>query len=512
MISVKTRLEKKLEAENLYSTPEEQLRQVMAWYPNKKLHRRPSSKSGKQIISVYSADVDCPVYQHEEWYADDWDIQGLDYSVDTPFFAQFAELQKKAPVVALLSHLQENSEYCQDCEGLKDCYLVFDAINCRDVYYAVRTYETNDCVDIYWVLNSELLYDCTYMFSCYNTKYSFCCKQASDSAFLFNCRNVTHCFMCSNLRNKSYCIRNTQYSKREYQAYLATLDLTDYHSVLRLKKEFDELLNSTIRPGAILENTEAVSGNYLRNSAHCELAFESFDLRDCYNVFQCGAGKDIYGSFMCNDRIERCFQSVATGIDSFETRNCAFVWHSSEMEYCYLCINCKNCFGCIGLRNKEYHIFNIPYSREEYQQRKEELVAAMLRRGEYGYFFPIDLSPFPYEDTIAHEFFDAGAVHTLEIELARAAQLDTRSEDVKPVVSCAVTGEPFRHTEQELRFYKKHDIPPPRLSFAARYRRRIETMDTSFQPRRTQNAQICYFKHPEKLHIVEESEYLDSLR
>jgi hypothetical protein len=35
-------------------------------------------------------------------------------------------------------------------------------------------------------------------------------------------------------------------------------------------------------------------------------------------------------------------------------------------------VGCSNCFGCIGLRNKNYYIFNKPYTKEEYQEKIKE--------------------------------------------------------------------------------------------------------------------------------------------
>lgn len=206
--------------ENTLDQPEERLRQLMAWYPNKKIYRRPSSKSGKSIISVYAPDSVCPVYGHDEWYADDWDPPSVDFDPTRSFFEQWKELQKVAPVVSLLSHRQENAEYCQDVEGLKNCYLVFDSLNTQDSYYSVRLYNCKSCIDVYWVMDCELLYECVYMFSCFNCRYCFNCEQTSDSAFLYNCRNTHHSFMCSNLRNKEYCAYNKQLTKEEYEKKL----------------------------------------------------------------------------------------------------------------------------------------------------------------------------------------------------------------------------------------------------------------------------------------------------
>ncbi len=485
--------------------PLEQLRKIMAWYPNKKLYARPSSKSGKTIISVYSENAKCPVYSHEEWYADNWESPSLEIDLNVSFFEQFGKLQKIAPVVGLLSSMQENAEYCQDSEGLKNCYLVFDALNCQDVYYSVRIYNSRDCVDVYWVIDSELLYDCVYMFNAYNCRYSFNCHHVTDSSFLFNCRNVKNAFMCSNLRNKEYCLFNKQVTQNEYEDFIAQVDWNDYKTILKWKTQFiNELVSKAAIPPAFLDNCENVEGNYLKNVATSINAFESFDLKDVYNVFQCAKGHDIAGAYMCNDRVEKCFQCVATGIAVYDVRNCAFVWHSSYMEYCYLCLNCKNCFGCIGLRNKEYHIFNKPYSKDEYQIKITALRAAMQARGEYDQFFPVELSPFPYEDTIASDLFDNKDDLVFKAESALIDQ--TQAIDSNTVQTCALSGKQFKYIKQELDFYQKQKVPLPRISPALRYRQRMQLMDTSFEAQPSPAGPV-YFAHPQEKNIVSFAEY-----
>lgn len=54
---------------------------------------------------------------------------------------------------------------------------------------------------------------------------------------------------------------------------------------------------------------------------------------------------------------------------SQNVQNCSHVLMSRDL------INCQNCFGCINLESKNYHIFNIAYSKEEYIKKLDELKA-----------------------------------------------------------------------------------------------------------------------------------------
>src|SRR3989339_66698 len=452
------------------------MRSLMAWYPNKKFYQIKSAKSGKNIIALYSENTFMPVYSHDEWNSDDYISPYLNIDFSKSFFEQFHELQKIAPVIALLSNMQENAEFCQDSEGLKNCYTVFDSLNCRDVYYSVRIYNSNSCIDVYWVMDSELLYDCVYMFSCYNTKYSFHCKQVSDSCFLYDCRNTQNSFMCFGLRNQKYCVYNKQYTKLEYENFINNIDFTNYEEMMKYKKYFlEEIISKNRQNVNSLDNCEDSEGAYIKNCSKVSKAYESFNLKDSYNVFQCGTGRDILHAFMCNDRVELCFQSSATGIDVYNTRNCVFTWHSSDMQYCYLCINCNNCFGCVGLKRKSYCIFNKQYTKEEYFEKRDQLIAHMKRTGEYDKFFPINLSPFKYEDTIAYDFFDLNKANTFykEYELLKNSGYEINENSIQ---ICQISAKNFKFIEPELKFYKKYKIPLPKIDFAMRYKQRMEMM------------------------------------
>ncbi len=139
-----------------------------------------------------------------------------------------------------------------------------------------------------------------------------------------------------------------------------------------------------------------------------------------YNVFLF-ASKDCY---MCRGAsyMERCFYCYTSAkntdcsdlsfsmncelgyecIDCDHMYNCNHCQKShscTDCEHCYDCRNCTNCFGCAGLRQKNYHIFNKPVSKDEYAmelkkakslppdeiiRRIEELKRAIPHQALYG--------------------------------------------------------------------------------------------------------------------------------
>ena len=79
----------------------------------KTLYKRPSSKSGKMIVSMYNPDVLFPVYDIGEWWGDDWDPMdyGRDIDWERSLFEQMHELFNSVPHVSIVNTKSENCEY-----------------------------------------------------------------------------------------------------------------------------------------------------------------------------------------------------------------------------------------------------------------------------------------------------------------------------------------------------------------------------------------------------------------
>jgi hypothetical protein len=99
-----------------------------------------------------------------------------------------------------------------------------------------------------------------------------------------------------------------------------------------------------------------IRANYNENCQYSYNMWDSRDSADCFNVH----------------KSELTYQSI----DSIE---CYAVQYCQECRLCrnsyflFDCRNCNNCAGCVGLRNKQYHILNQPYSKEEYESKVKEL-------------------------------------------------------------------------------------------------------------------------------------------
>lgn len=120
--------------------------------------------------------------------------------------------------------------------------------------------------------------------------------------------------------------------------------------------------------------TQMIESDYSANSGN---------LKNCYLLFNATADEDCaYGTGVnnsracfdnCNiDKCERCYESFWL-TNCYQTRfsvqctDCVSVWLSRD------CRGCSYCIGCVGLSNKQFHIFNKPYLKEEYEKKIVEL-------------------------------------------------------------------------------------------------------------------------------------------
>ena len=179
-------------------------------------------------------------------------------------------------------------------------------------------------------------------------------------------------------------------------------------------------------------------------------------------------------------------------------------------DYTECCRNCSNIFGCISLNNKENVIFNKIYSKGEFEKLREEIKKQMTnipfvdKKGriyKYGEFFPIELSPWTYNETTAQEIksitkeeaeengypWREQIVKNFNITMSYEKIPDNIDEVdnkiLKEVFGCAhkeecdhQCGIAFRLTNYELKFYKKHLIPLPILCPNCRYYERIKVI------------------------------------
>ncbi len=448
----------------------------------------------ERVFSMYLGKPSFPVVSNTQWWSDSWEARdyGRDFDFSRPFFEQWRELRDLVPHPALNTILDsiENSDYCNNCSWLKDCYFCFDADKNRDCLYSETITNCKDCLDCSVIFDSELCYDCAACSNCYNLQSSENCEQCSDSYFLTNCRGCKHCFGCINLRHQEYFIFNKEVSKDKYTRFLESSNLISWNKRLEFKRKVQELQATNPKPHLIGSRIENCSGNHLHNSRNIENSFfinGGEDLRHC-NIVTSGAKdcQDCTISFMSPELMYEC---CICGLNTQRLLFCYNCWDgANNLIYCDTSHASENCFGCVCLRKQQFCILNKQYSKEDYFALLPKIVEHLHKHGEWGEFFPMQLSPWPYNYSFASRFFSLSENQAKEEQLnwlpkdatefgnLQAQELpdDLPSNDQSIIAQCESTGRLFRITTEEIKRLRKFSAPLPREVYDQRMNERAK--------------------------------------
>jgi len=504
---------KKIDVPEPTFCPECRMQRRMAFRKESPIfYRRKCKATNKDLISFYHPKSPVKIYDQKYWWSDKWDPMeyGIDCDFNKTFFEQFYQLIKKVPFPAVFNDNVDKSDYCNACTNIKNCYLVTNSGYGENAAYSNRIVKVKDSLDVYITDNSELCYQDLYCSNSYKIFFSNHCDSCVESWFLYDCRNCEHCFGCTNLRHKKYHIFNKPHSKEEYFKKLKEFDLGSYRNLVEQKKNFLDIYNKSIHKFANINKSVNISGDEIANSKNC---YHCFDIKGCEDlkyVNWAGFGfplKDAYdcgpGAFLA----ELFYESIDAGAESSRNLFANVSYYSSNIEYSFNLHSCSNLFGCIGLRHKKYCILNKQYTKEEYKKLVPKIKEHMNqmpykdKKGriyKYGEFFPIEFSPFSYEESIAQEHFALSKNQTTEEgypwfdklkseyqPTIKAKNLPDHINDINKdilddIIECDNKGKNcagssvFRLIAQELKFYQKQNIPLPRLCPSCRHRERIK--------------------------------------
>lgn len=379
-------------------------RQKLSFRNGRTLYRRICDGTGESIISIYSSGTPFPVYKREYWYSDTWDAisYGREIDFSRPFFEQYKELQNVVPRIALLNVNAENSEYCNMSYGNKNCYYVFGGDFNEDTMYAVLSMRNRDTLDSDYSQENEQSYWLIDSYNCYGCRFTLDSKNCNNCAYISDCSSCSDSILCTNLTNSQYCIRNQQLTKEEYEKQKEAFVTGSFSLQASLQNELQEMRKKRIVKYMHAVSCENCTGDYLKNSSNCENCFSSWESQDMCDIVLSDKAKDCFRSSFVHG--ELCYEVIAT-IHAHNALASYFVMDSSDVSYCETVINCHDCFGCNGLRQKQYCILNKQYTKEEYDLLHTRLIEHMKKTGEWGNFFPKNLSCFGYNETAAQEIF-----------------------------------------------------------------------------------------------------------
>lgn len=381
-------------------------RRRMAWRNERNLYRRTCDLCHKPIIAVLPQKTPYTIYCNDCWWGDAW--SQFDYTQEpnfkTPFFPQFSKLEKAIPHIALHQDgTSENCEYTNYGISSKNCYMTIPVF-CEDVYYGSANMKCKSCIDCMKCIGSELCYECVDCITSYNLHFSKDCSNCRDSSFLEDCTSCTNCFCCAGLRHKDYCFENKQLSEKEYINRIGSIKFTAT-SIAQYREKLTPLAQAQPKIYIHGSQNENVTGDYLDNCKNVKQCFDCPALEDsAYSSFSGGGAKDVYDCLNFGMNSELCYE--INGATFYN--NCVAVYYgrtNHDLKYCHYCFNCDHCFGCIGLRHKRFCILNRQYEPAEYTSLEARLIAHMRETKEYGEFFPAELSPYPYEESVAQDYY-----------------------------------------------------------------------------------------------------------
>jgi uncharacterized protein YbaR (Trm112 family) len=482
-------LYKKLGVPKATICPEERHRRKMAFRNERFLYKRACDLCKKEVISMFSPQSPYKIYCNPCWWSDNWNPLefGRDFDPEKSFLKQFDDFTKEVPAPSLCHLNNENSDYCNFTSHNKNCYMLFGSWFNENVMYgntAIHSFELNDSLYCNECKHSYELIDCE---KCYELFYSQNCTSCSSSYFLFDCKSCESCIFCWNLRNKSYHIFNKPVKKEEFEAAIKSFK----GSYQKTKETLDKFKNAiehkaTHRYFEGEQNENCTGGNFLYRSRNCNDVFFGLEVENVTHTIRTSKHqKDSMDS-----------QGTSGGELIYDSMNCDFCYrgqfnlngdHNSDLIYCWNCYQCENCFGCAGLRHKKYCILNKQYIKEEYETLVERIIKHM--NAEFGEFFPMGISPFPYDETVAQEYYpltkEEASVRGLKwseenpknylTPTITLPDLTTETPETLPkeILSCKSCGKNYRIVQQELDFYKKYSLPVPRKCFGCRHMARL---------------------------------------
>lgn len=501
---------KKIDVSSPTFCPECRMQRRFGWRNERSFFRNKCAKTGKDIIATFSLESGMTVYDRDEWWKDDWDpiSYGREYDFNKPFFTQFKELLKSVPVPSVFNARTVDCFYTQHTGDFKNGYLVMASWGGEDISYAARVQRSKDSMDVFVLMNGEMCYECVGVSKSYRLFFSCNCDGCDNSYFLYDCKGCSNCVGCVNLRNKSYYIFNIPYSREGYLAKIKELNLSSRDGLSKVKKEFEELKLHSIQKFANISNSVDVTGDNISNCSSSRVMFDTSNgVKDCKYIQNGLEMNDGYDGYGVGAGSELLYESFDTGVQGFRQCFCGIVYGGIDVYYSYNCHNCKNCFGCTGLQKKEYCILNKQYSKEQYEALLPKIKIHMdempyIDRKEriykYGEFFPVELSPFGYNKTVAQEYFPftkeeierEGYIYEGEQERNYTVTKtwsdlpDTISQvgdDImNDVIRCKHNGNcvhqcstAFKITSAELQFYRRFDLPLPELCPNCRHYERL---------------------------------------
>ena len=482
----------------------------ITWRNERSLYKRKCDLCSKNIISIFNNSISFPVYCQECWWGDKWDPISfyLKYDFSKNFFVNLNLLFNQVPQFSLFNMYSYNSDYCNCTFQSKNCYLNFASDVNEDTAYLYHSIENKSCYDMLGSRKNEKCYELIDCERCYESSNLIISEECINCQNCYDCRSCQNCFGCFGLRNNKYQIFNKQYSEKDYKKQLENFELNKLNKLKKVQEKFNELIEKYPRKFTNSRMAVNSTGNYLNHLKNCLNCFdvEGPAEESKYLIYGVTNLKNIYDCYAVGFGLENTYESIAAGDGLHNSSFNCYVWSGFNNYYSFLLKNCSNCFACIGLRSKQYCILNKQYTKEQYEELVPKIIKHMNdmpyidekgRVYKYGEFFPTELSPFSYNETIAQEYFPLTKEQAIQQgykwkeKEERNYNIDIHTNDIpddikdvsdditSKVIECAHKDcnhqctEAFKIIPEELTFYRRMNLPLPRLCPNCRHYERL---------------------------------------
>lgn len=474
--------------------PYENLRRLGAYGNLLYLYKTQSAYSGNPQISRFFPEFGYKICTLAEFWNEEIDNRefGRDYDFSRPFFAQFSELLRSVYLLPLVGLNNENSPYVNGAEGVKNCHLCFNAVGSEDCTYCLSVYYSNDCTDCVGAERCQFCYSCLDCANCYTCRFCQDCATCSECFACLDCTGCSYCIGCVGLQHAEYCIYNETRSREEVMNFLSAGKSGALEGQEKLRSSCAEFIAAQRHSVKRTVNIEDCSGNYLancKNSMHC---YFSKNIEDCgYVLFglnskSCWRAFAVHSELLYQAVTLRSVQSLYS-YSNLGSEATLYTLHNYN--------NCSHLFGSVGLNRKSYCILNKQYSKAEFYDLVPRIIAHMKSTGEWGEFFPPQCSYHCHEESlmdlvmqpITSDVAGARGYRTVKLPESSASgdSLDagTLPGDIAAVlpekwagraIRCSQSGSTYNFQRTELEFYKRFNIPLPRVHWRERLRNLVK--------------------------------------
>jgi len=368
----------------------------------------------KKLISTVHPEMRKNILKTEDFF--DTDFTKFNIEKVDDFDKDFTKLLAKVPYIDRLILNPENSPYINQEVAAKNCHLIAWWMNNEDSMYSTFLSYCSDMLDCYSCSeHSNNSYESIRVFNSSKIFFSQHIKDSYNIYFgreIINWKNIIFGF---DIVWWKYIYKDKQYSKEKWkEIYKEFKEKLKTNSWLQeLKKEYEEFLqtkNLRWQLNTLSENTvwamlmtskDIFYWTTINNSEDVRYWNILIDVKDSMDLESYWQWEKLFNVSSWYDNQNTCWVTTHSWAD-FNTFYSLFVWNSN------------NCFWCFGLKNKDNYILNKAYSKQDWEKEVVKIIEEKKEKGNWWEFFDMSLSPFPYNDTVAMEYFPPKEIAILD--------------------------------------------------------------------------------------------------